>query len=448
MLQATELPMAFAFKNHTRHDLYRLWRDVRQSYLEDREAAPSEAGTGRPPFPMIRETDVPARRQRVLDGLIRLLQSEDSEQIECGALSAAANQMIDLLRIGTPVVREMFLANLRGIARLLGTVSISQRHLELYTFIEDVATPLDVERDLLEIAIEMDQELYNGETNHVPLLARAVRVEGAAVRRILCRWMDDGIAYVPDAALDEDDEPFHLEERATLRLRNWDRYESERLRMNKFNFVIEAPRPFPNNAIELVTGIGREHGLRFDGVHEASRGIQVDGVFPTEWTPARIAEIKAQIIQSVQATFVEARRHEMPSGGVIVNTYNAHQVAAQGPNAVAIGNTLVQQLESTVADKLSAEILKLREHLQTTIKSSSDAVEVGAVGEAEEAAKRKDQNGLVAAVKKWGAKALGKIETLGLSFLQAWISVHLGIPPASTPALPAGDGATEKQTRK
>jgi hypothetical protein len=255
--------------------------------------------------------------------------------------------------------------------------------------------------------------------------------------------MDDRIAYMSNDALDDEREPFLLEQKAQHRLDNWSQYERERQSMLVFKFVIEAPRPFPRNAIELARGIGVEHGIQVNEVSEASRGILVKGWFPEDWSEEKQKAALAQYASAVKGTFAEVLRHESPGGMIINNTYHAQQVAAQGPGAQAIGNVMIQQWNDGDGDAEQAadELRRAREELQKSLTSAlEDAIEIGAVAEAERAAKARDLPGVMAALKKFGSKAYTVVETLGLSWLKAKLFEKTGI---ALPQLPPGDKEKE-----
>jgi hypothetical protein len=251
----------------------------------------------------------------------------------------------------------------RAADRVLGRVAISQADWKQYAFIED-PTPLETEHDLLSCALEMDDDLVGDETLFVDDLADASAISEADVRRILCRWMDDAIAYVHNDVLDGDREPFRLEHRARTRLARWDRY--ERKRMERFIFLIPVTRPYPIDAERLVRGIGRELGLQFSEITEGNKGITVDGVWPNEMSAEQRTTIAPKLIAEVKEAFADARLREILQPTVsITNTYNnTGLVGAQGPGAYAEGNTLVQQqIVDSDTEQLSDELRRLFEHL-------------------------------------------------------------------------------------
>jgi hypothetical protein len=267
--------------------------------------------------------------------------------IDDGSLLVATADLVVLASSGVPIPLTTLETTARRAERQLGTVAISQAHWKQFAFVED-PTPLEMENDLLSCALEIEQELVGDEKHFVNVLAEASQTSEMDVRRILCRWMDDRIAYVPSDALDDDREPFVLEDRAAIRLRKWSRYEKERERTRGFEFLIQTSRPFPNEAIKLVHGIGRELGIRFSEVTEGAKGFTVAGTLPDDIVRDQIASLRAKLTTTVQNTFSEIRRLELAAQSVSITnntTYNnSGQVGAQGPNAVAMGNTFVQQL--------------------------------------------------------------------------------------------------------
>lgn len=427
--------MRFTFVNHTRHDIYRLWRDVRLIRAAEDDPA-SRAGV----FHVAPGSD-PDIRRRVVDGFVKLRRTEEVDLLERGAILRAIADVVILREASAAIPEEAFSAAIRAAERPLGVVAISQTHQGRYGFVED-ATALKAERRLLAAALAADDALYPGEALSVEEIARITRVNVAEVRRILCRWMDDEIAYVRDAALDDDDESFILENNAQSRSVHWANYESERQRMRLFQLVIEVPRPFPNGAVGLVRGIGLEHELNLSEVLEASKGVLVKGVHHEDWTQEQIADAMMRFKDAVRATFADARQHEVPTGGVIVNTYNAQQVAAQGPGAQAIGNVMTLHLNDGDAALIALELKQLREELQKSIASAEDAIEIGAIAEAEVAAKAKNLSGVVSAIKRFGVKAYGVIESLGLAWLKAKFLEKTGV---QIPQLPSGDARGDKK---
>lgn len=417
----------FKFQQHTRYELYELWLDARAIRLH-LSVPPVGSFVVDPGFD-------PASRKRFFDGMKKLSDVERWEFIEGGALFNAASDALALLGSKGFVAEPLLKQCVSGCERVLGVVAISQAHLSRYSFASD-PTPLDMEQDLLSVALQIDEDLVNGETHFVKELAQAAHVEESAVRRIVCRWMDDRIAYMHDDALDDDREPFLLEDRAQRRLDNWRSYEESR--MNRFDFVIEVERPFPLESERLVHGIGRELGLTFQEVHPASKGFAVWG-WCRDTTPDALGKLREELIARVRATFAEERRHEIavtPSSTTIHN-YSAQQVGAQGPGAIASHNTmtLTQQMADDDVQVLLAELATLRDYLLNQgVTSTADALEVAALVEAEEAAKAKEPGLITAALKKLGAKAIDALGPLGLTAVRAWIAAKLG----SSPALPPG----------
>lgn len=422
----------FKFQKHTRYEIYVLWRDAR-AIRQRFEVLP--AGS----FAIDPDHD-PARRRRFLEGLGKLSEGERWDLIEGGALLNAASDAVVLFRSNAPIAEGILRGCVSGCERALGAIATSQVQHDFYLFATD-PTSLDVEQDLLSAALDIDEELVNGETHFVDELARVAQVEKAAVRRILCRWMDDRVAYMPGDAIEDDREPFILENRAQKRLDNWSRYEESR--MHRFDFIVEVDRPFPKDSEKLVRGIGREFGLTFEEVHPASKGFTVSG-WCKNTTPEELEALRAELNDRVRTTFAEERRHErdaLPST-TVHNTnysYSAQQVGAQGPGASASHNTmtLIQQMSDADAQVLMPDLATLREYLlQRGVTNADDAVEVAAVVDAEKAVQAKNAGLLTGALKKLGAKTLDAVGTLGLTALKAWIASKLGGPPS----LPPGGG--------
>ena len=416
----------FKFQKHTRYEIYLLWLDARA--LCQRFAVP-------PAGAFVVDPDYNQdRRRRFLEGLGKLSEVERWDLIEGGALFNAASDVVALFRSKEPIAEGVLRGCVYGCERVLGAVATSQVHHDFYLFSTD-PTPLDDEQDLLSIALSIDEELLNGETHFVDELARVAQVEKAVVRRILCRWMDDRVAYMPSHAIEDDREPFILENRAQKRFDNWSRYEESR--MHRFDFVVEVERPFPKDPEKLVRGIGRELGLTFEEVDPASKGFVVSG-WCKNTTSEKLEVLRAELTDRVRTTFEEERRHERDAvtPSTTVHNYSAQQVGAQGPGAIASHNTmtLVQHTTDVDAQVLLPDLATLREYLlKRGVTSADDAVEVAAVVDAEKAVQANDVGLLTGALKKLGAKTLDVVGTLGLTALKAWIATKLGGPPALPP---------------
>lgn len=108
--------------------------------------------------------------------------------------------------------------------------------------------------------------------------------------------------------------------------------------------------------------------------------------------------------------------------GVVLNVYSAGQVAAQGANATATGNVMGQTLMPANAGDLNralVELTQLREALSPHIRLREDAVEVGRVGQAEEAALRGDLGAVVMEVGKLNWKTWDVVGRLSLEWLKS-----------------------------
>jgi hypothetical protein len=127
----------------------------------------------------------------------------------------------------------------------------------------------------------------------------------------------------------------------------------------------------------------------------------------------------------------------VPPTSVVHNYHNTGQVAAMGPHAQAIGNTMIGQATQQVWNDLdrgrvAEELAKLRAELASSIATGDDpddAIELGNVGHATKALASGDKDGFFGALKKFGAKTWALAERLGLEWLQFEARDKLGLPP-------------------
>lgn len=427
--------MPFTFRAHKRHDVYRLWRDAVTIRRRLGETSPGM-------FQIDGERD-PERRRRFCDGLVTLRSLENADRIDAGSLLIATADLVLLHCDGLMVPDSMFANTVRSVEPLLGRVAISRSGLKQYIFIED-STPLDTEHWLLSAVLEMEDDIIGNAHHYVDDLAEAANVSEPEVRRILCRWMDDGTVYMHNDALYNGREPFLLENKARsrARLEGWARYAESRERTQRFTLFVRAERPFPSDAERLVHGIGRELGLRFAEVVEGGKGFTVEGSWPGEMAAEHRVTIQDALTKQVRETFAEVLRHTVTPPLVSIahtnNFNNTGQAGAIGPGAVAVGNHLIQCVVSEGTEHLAEELTKLREHLLSRVSTTQDAIDLGAVAEAEQAAMRNDPSGLAAAFRRLAAGTLEVMGTLGLMRLKMWIADKLGIQ--TPPLLPPGGG--------
>lgn len=427
--------MKFRFVNHTRYELYRLWRDSRAArILKD----------GARPGLFVSTTDMDRdRRRRLCAGLVKLYRTERLDLVEGGAIyNAVAGLVASYQDEGIPMAA--FESAVRGAERPLGQIVIAELpDEESYMFVPD-ETPLDAEYLMLGVAVERDEEMGLGEAHEVSNIVQLTRLDQWLVRRILCRWIDDGLAYVVGDALDDDPEPFYLLPKAEQRLRNWERYEKERAQVRLFQFTIPVPTPLPSDYANIVRGIALDLGVRLDDVLPAgAKGVLLKGHFPEGLTQQQERDVAQSLTTSVEASLLEARRHEMSAPAATVthyNTFNAQQVAAQGPNATAVGNTMVQHFTDGVTPQLLDELRQAREFATARVKNSDadddDVADAGALVEAERAAKKNDAGGVRTALRRLSARVGTIVERLGLGLLRGWIFKETGIPLPDVPAQP------------
>lgn len=113
---------------------------------------------------------------------------------------------------------------------------------------------------------------------------------------------------------------------------------------------------------------------------------------------------------------------------------NSGQVGAMGSGATATGNTIIgeaTQWNGIDRDALAADVAKLKTALLAKAGEDDDAsAELGPVGEANKALKAGDEPSFMNAMRKLGSKAWGVVQTLGLTYLDYYGRVKLGLPPA------------------
>lgn len=126
---------------------------------------------------------------------------------------------------------------------------------------------------------------------------------------------------------------------------------------------------------------------------------------------------------------------QTPSQVVHHNYNNSGQVAAMGPNAQAIGNSMTEQhvhqtWNAGDAVRIADELAALRKELLVlAAEDPDDAIEVGAVAKAEKALKAGDEKGFFGALKGFGKKTWQLAERLGLEYMKAQAGNYLGLPP-------------------
>jgi hypothetical protein len=195
---------------------------------------------------------------------------------EGGALQNAIADLVVLPVNGENIMEAIFTSSVLGAERVLEQVVLSEVHYNRYAFVVD-SPSLDDEYLLLKAALDMDGELYQDETISVEDLVHQTRLDVDVVRRVLCHWIDDAVAYISTAQLDPecDREPIVLLEKAKRRAEDWDRYRTERQRMKRFTLTLNIPRPFPNDAVNLIRSIGLSSHLHFTEVLAAPQAAAI-----------------------------------------------------------------------------------------------------------------------------------------------------------------------------
>jgi hypothetical protein len=269
-------------------------------------------------FRIVAEPERHARR-RLRDGLVNLANVERCDLVEGGALYNALSDLAVLARGGDGIPESTFAQAISGAERVLEQVVLSETNEKRYTFVQD-HPPLDDEYELLHAAFELDGELYQDETFCVQDLVTVTRMDAGRVRRVLCLWLDDAIAYIARAQLDPDSdrEPIALLEKAKRRLETWDRYRAGRERMKRFIITLRVSPPYPPDHINLIRSIALGSSVHLtDDVLPDPQGFKVQGVYPDDWDEDQIAGFSRKLEEEVKRGFADvlARHAPAPEAG-------------------------------------------------------------------------------------------------------------------------------------
>jgi len=287
----------------------------------------------------------------------------------------------------------------------LGRIAIGADHVDR-CFLDDWPS-LDAEHRMLRHTTSDDVE-----TPVVPDIARDLRLDIDEVRRVLCRWLDDKIAYVQTHIVSSDEaECFLLEESASQRLHHWDKYEEERKQMLIATIDIPFAESLPGDFRDSAIGTAVHHDMYLDEKHiwTTPDGLKVQVVAPEHWTGEKRTATCTKYIEDLIVMLRKSKADDQAA--VQITNYHANQVAAQGEGATAIGNTLSQTVEqeSFNADDQTSileELRRLRAELSALAASSIEhAKEMAIVVQAEEAAEKNDRGAVRRALSQFGAKA-------------------------------------------